>query len=60
MMTILNALRASPQTLGPFDGPGDGGARRRRRRKDAAINLFFREKAFWQFGRGNDSATCAG
>ena len=20
--------------------------------KDAAINLFFREKAFWQFGRG--------
>jgi len=21
--------------------------------KDAAVNLFFREKAFWQFGRGN-------
>ena len=51
MMTILNALRTSPQKLGKLDvaamtalpTPGS---------KDAAISLFFREKAFWTFGRG--------
>lgn len=51
MMSILNALRASPQTLGPLavpamaplPTPAAG---------DPAIALFFREKAFWQFGRG--------
>ena len=31
---------------------GDGRRWRRRRRKDAATTLFFREKAFWTFGRG--------
>jgi len=51
MMTILNALRASPQVLGiyqvpamaPLATPAD---------QASATNLFFREKALWQFGRG--------
>jgi len=51
MMTILNALRASPQNLGglttpvmtPLAAPAT---------QDAAIDLYFREKAFWTFGRG--------
>lgn len=51
MMTILNALRASPQNLGglttpvmtPLATPTT---------QDAAIDLYFREKAFWTFGRG--------
>jgi hypothetical protein len=51
MMTILNALRASPQTIGlvavpalaPLATPAD---------QNAATSLLFREKAFWTFGRG--------
>ena len=53
MMTILNALRAAPPKLSeiqptaaqlpPLAAPAT---------QDAAINLFFREKAFWEFGRG--------
>lgn len=51
MMTILNALRASAQNLGgtttpvmtPLATPAS---------QDAAIDLLFREKAFWTFGRG--------
>jgi len=51
MMTILNALRASPQLLGiyqvpamaPLATPAD---------QASATDLFFREKALWQFGRG--------
>jgi hypothetical protein len=51
MMSILNALRSKPQVLGifkvaamaPLATPAT---------KDAAIDLFFREKALWQFGRG--------
>ena len=53
MMTILNALRAAPPKLGDIQPtaaqlpalavPTD---------KVAAENLFFREKAFWTFGRG--------
>ena len=53
MITILNALRAAPPKLGditptaaslpPLTAPATG---------DAATSLFFREKAFWQFGRG--------
>lgn len=50
-MATLNALRAAPQTLGAFRvaamptlaTPGS---------RDAVIDLFFREKAFWQFARG--------
>ena len=53
MMTILNGLRAAPPKLGdvqptaaqlpPLAVPTD---------KVAAENLFFREKAFWTFSRG--------
>jgi hypothetical protein len=51
MMTILNALRAAKPTIGtvaipalaPLAAPAD---------QASAVSLFFREKAFWQFGRG--------
>jgi len=51
MMTILNGLRTAPQTLGIFKvaamsalgTPAD---------KTTATDLFFREKALWQFERG--------
>ena len=54
MTTILNTLRGSPQVLGPaatattpvmaqLAAPTT---------KDAAIDLFFREKALWTFSRG--------
>lgn len=51
MMTILNDLRSAPRDLGVIDSPvmpplATPGTR------DEAINLFFREKAFWTFGRG--------
>jgi starch-binding outer membrane protein, SusD/RagB family len=51
MMTILNNLRTNPQVIGIFKvaampalaTPPD---------QTSAINLFFREKALWQFERG--------
>jgi len=53
MITALNALRATTLTLGtitvtsaqlpPLATPAT---------KDAAVNLFFREKAFWTYSRG--------
>ena len=51
MMTTLNALRASAQTIGAFkvaamtalSAPAD---------QASATSLFFREKALWQFERG--------
>ena len=53
MMTILNALRAAPPKIGevqptaaqlpPLATPAT---------QKAAEDLFFREKAFWEFGRG--------
>lgn len=51
MMTILNALRAAPQNLGAITSPAMA-ALGTPATRDAAINLFFREKAFWQFSRG--------
>lgn len=51
MMTILNALRAAPQNLGAITSPAMA-ALPTPTTRDAAINLFFREKAFWQFSRG--------
>jgi hypothetical protein len=52
MMTILNALRTSPQTLGPLAVPAMAPLAAPTT-QTAATDLFFREKAFWQFGRGN-------
>jgi hypothetical protein len=52
MMTILNALRTSPQVLGPLSVPAMA-ALPTPAAGDPAVVLFFREKAFWQFGRGN-------
>jgi starch-binding outer membrane protein, SusD/RagB family len=51
MTTILNTLRTSAQNLGAITTPvmtslTTPGT------KDAAIDLYFREKAFWTFGRG--------
>lgn len=51
MMTILNALRAAPQNLGAITSPAMA-ALATPSTRDAAIDLFFREKAFWQFSRG--------
>jgi len=51
MMTILNALRGSTPKLGsvtvPVMAPLTTPAT-----QDAAVSLFFREKAFWVWGRG--------
>lgn len=51
MMTILNALRAAPQNLGAITTPAMA-ALPVPTTKDAAIDLYFREKAFWTFSRG--------
>lgn len=51
MMTILNALRASPQNLGVITTPAMP-ALTAPATRDEAIDLLFREKAFWTFGRG--------
>lgn len=50
-MEILNALRAEPQNLGAVDTPVMAELTTPAT-KDAAIDLYFREKAFWTFGRG--------
>ena len=51
MITILNALRASPPKIGNFQ-PATMTALPTPATKDDAISLFFREKALWQFARG--------
>ncbi|MCC6770959.1 MAG: hypothetical protein IT360_07080 [Gemmatimonadaceae bacterium] len=51
MMTILNALRAAPPNLGTF-APAAMPALAVPTTRDAAIDQYFREKAFWVFGRG--------
>jgi starch-binding outer membrane protein, SusD/RagB family len=51
MMTILNALRAAPQNLGAISTPAMA-ALPVPTSRNAAIDLYFREKAFWQFSRG--------
>ncbi len=51
MMTILNALRTSAQNLGPRSTPVMP-VLATPATQDAAINLYFREKAFWTFSRG--------
>jgi hypothetical protein len=51
MTVILNALRASPPTQGIFK-PAALAALVAPTLKPDAVSLFFREKAFWTFGRG--------
>lgn len=51
MMTILNNLRAAPPAIGNYQ-PGAMPALEEPDNQDDAISLFFREKAFWTFGRG--------
>lgn len=51
MMTILNALRAAPQSLGPISSPVMAALSVPTSQADA-IDLYFREKALWTFGRG--------
>jgi hypothetical protein len=52
MMKILNDLRTNAQTIGTFEVPTMPALGTVPATKDDAINLFFREKALWQFGRG--------
>jgi len=52
MMTILNALRTAPPTQGIFKPAALAAITTTPATKDAAVTLFFREKAFWQFSRG--------
>ncbi len=52
MMTILNALRTSAQKLGNLSVPAMAAIATTPATKDDAVTLFFREKAFWTFGRG--------
>ncbi len=51
MMAILNALRGSAQTIGVFKVPAMP-ALATPASQTAATDLFFREKALWQFERG--------
>lgn len=52
MMTILNALRTTSQRIGTYTVPVMAALAGVPANKDAATSLFFREKAFWTFGRG--------
>ena len=52
MMTILNALRTSAQKIGNLNVPAMAAIGTTPTTKDAAVTQFFREKAFWTFGRG--------
>lgn len=51
MMTILNALRAAPRNLGSLTTPVMPALAAPATAAEA-ISLYFREKAFWTFGRG--------
>jgi hypothetical protein len=52
MMTILNALRTTSQRIGSYTVPVMPALATTPATKDAATTLFFREKGFWTFGRG--------
>jgi len=52
MTAILNALRAAPPTQGIFKPAGTLAPLAAPATQTAAVSLFFREKAFWTFGRG--------
>ena len=52
MTAILNALRAAPQNLGAITTPVITPALAAPATKAAALDQFFREKAFWTYSRG--------
>ena len=52
MMTILNALRTAVQKLAPNYSTVTMTALANPATQSDAVNLFFREKALWQFSRG--------
>lgn len=52
MMATLNALRAAPPKIGNYTPTVMAALATVPATKDAATTLFFREKAFWQYGRG--------
>ena len=52
MMTILNNLRANPPLLGSYQPLDTLAALPTPANQNDAVTLFFQEKAFWQFGRG--------
>ena len=52
MTTILNALRAAPPAITATVTPAAMPPLPVPANKTAAVSLFFREKAFWTFGRG--------
>ena len=52
MMTILNALRTAPPKIGNFQPAMMAAIATTPATKDDATSLFFREKALWQFARG--------
>ena len=52
MTATLNALRATPPTQGIFKPSGTLAPLTAPTTKDAGVAMFFREKAFWTFGRG--------
>jgi len=52
MMSILNTLRTTGQTIGPLKVAAMPTLATTPTAKDAAVSLFFRERAFWVFGRG--------
>lgn len=52
MMTTLNALRTTSQRIGNYVVPVMPALVGVPLTKDAATTLFFREKGFWTFGRG--------
>jgi hypothetical protein len=52
MMAILNKLRTTAQKLGVLNVAAMPAIATTPATKDAAIDLYFREKAFWTFGRG--------
>lgn len=52
MVAILNALRAKSQTIGVFVVPVMPAIVAIPTSQAEAVQLLFREKAFWQFGRG--------
>jgi hypothetical protein len=51
MMTILNGLRAAPPKNGTYQ-PAAMAPLATPATQDAATSLYFREKAFWTFARG--------